>query len=45
MNKVIAAILAITCPLWIVPALLIFAVMLVVVGAYEAILELLEGKK
>jgi hypothetical protein len=45
MNKVIAAILAVTCPLWIIPALLIFSIMLVIVGAYEAILELLEGKK
>ena len=45
MNKIIAAILAITCPLWIVPAVLFFSVMLVVVGAYENILALLEGKK
>ena len=45
MKKVIAAILAVTCPLWIIPAILIFAVVLVVVGAYEAILELLEGKQ
>ena len=41
-KKAIAAILAITCPLWVIPALIVITLFMVFVGAYEAILDLLN---
>lgn len=44
-KKIIAGILAITSPIWILPFLVAFAFMIIAVGAYSAILELFERKK
>ena len=41
-KKAIAAILAITCPIWVIPALIVITLFMVFVGAYEAILDLLN---
>ena len=41
-KKAIAAILAITCPIWILPALLVVTFGIVLVGAYEAIFDVLN---
>lgn len=45
MKKILAAFLAITFPIWFIPMYLITFFAIGFVGAYEAILEMLEGKK
>jgi hypothetical protein len=45
MKKILAAFLAITFPIWFIPIFLLTFFATAFVGAYEAILEMLEGKK
>ena len=41
-KKAIAAILALTCPIWLIPALIVITLFMVFVGAYQAILDLIN---
>ena len=43
-KKILALILTITLPIWFIPAFFVFLAYTIFVGAYEGILEALNGK-